>query len=208
MLAFVLQVFLGFFAIMNPFGNVPIFLGLVEELDEAGAKKVARKSTLTAFFVVLIFTLGGNIIFRLFGISLPAFRIAGGILIFAIAYELLNGKKSHQHHLRENESEEHEDPTDIGITPLGIPILAGPGTITTAMSFVGNKGNWTYILLTIGVFAAMCATTYIFFVYSDVLLRKIGLVFINLLSRLMGLILAVIAVQMVLIGIQQAIHTF
>ena len=110
--------------------------------------------------------------------------------------------------MRENESEEHEDPTDIGITPLGIPILAGPGTITTAMSFVGAKGNLEYILLVLGVFAVMCAVTYVFFVYSDVLLRKIGLVFINLLSRLMGLILAVIAVQMVLIGIQQALHTF
>jgi len=154
MLAFAFQIFLGFFAIMNLFGNVPIFLGLTEGLSEPEAKKVARKSTTTAFFVVLAFTAGGNLIFRLFGISLPAFRIAGGILIFAIAYELLNGKKSHQHHLRDSETEEQEDPTAIGITPLGIPILAGPGTITTAMSFVGKKASWERILLVLGVFAA------------------------------------------------------
>ncbi len=206
--AFALQVFLGFFAIMNPFGNVPIFLGLVEGLSETDAKKVALKSTTTAFSVVLVFALGGNLIFRLFGISLSAFRIAGGVLIFAIAYQLLNGRKSHQHHLHQNETEEHEDPTDIGITPLGIPILAGPGTITTAMSFVGKRADWPHIFLVLGVFAAMCLITYFFFVYSEMLIQKIGLVFMNLLSRLMGLILAVVAVQMILIGVQQALQAF
>jgi len=204
MLSFAFQVFMGFFAIMNPFGNIPIFLGLVEDLDEPIKKKIAKKSIITAFVIVFLFSVGGNLIFRLFGIRLPAFRIAGGILIFAIAFELLNGKKSHQHHLRDEETDEIEDPTAIAVTPLGIPILAGPGTITTAMSFVGNRTNWPNISIVIAIFLIMCLITYVFFIYSDKILSKLGLSWISLLSRLMGLILAVIAVQMMLEGIRQA----
>jgi len=204
MLSFAFQIFMGFFAIMNPFGNIPIFLGLVEDLDEPIKKKIAKKSIITAFVIVFLFSVGGNLIFRLFGIRLPAFRIAGGILIFAIAFELLNGKKSHQHHLRDEETDEIEDPTAIAVTPLGIPILAGPGTITTAMSFVGNRTNWPNISIVIAIFLIMCLITYVFFIYSDKILSKLGLSWISLLSRLMGLILAVIAVQMMLEGIRQA----
>ncbi|NOY76330.1 MAG: NAAT family transporter [Calditrichaeota bacterium] len=205
MLSFAFQVFMGFFAIMNPFGNIPIFLGLVEDLDEPVKKKIAKKSTITAFVIVFLFSVGGNLIFRLFGITLPAFRIAGGILIFAIAFELLNGKKSRQHHLRDEETDEIEDPTAIAITPLGIPILAGPGTITTAMSFVGNHTHLVNIAIVIAIFFIMCLITYVFFIFSDKILSKLGLSWISLLSRLMGLILAVIAVQMMLEGIRQAL---
>jgi len=204
MLSFAFQVFMGFFAIMNPFGNIPIFLGLVEDLDEPIRRQIARKSTITACVIVFLFALGGNLIFRLFGITLPAFRIAGGILIFAIAYELLNGRKSQQHHLRGEETDDVTDPTAMAITPLGIPILAGPGTIATAMSFVGNHTNPINIAIVIVIFLIMCLITYVFFIYSDKILSKLGLSWISLLSRLMGLILAVIAVQMILEGIQQA----
>ncbi len=204
MLSFAFQVFMGFFAIMNPFGNIPIFLGLVENLDEPIRRQIARKSTITAFVVVFAFAVGGNLIFRLFGITLPAFRIAGGILVFAIAYELLNGKKSRQHHLQDEETDDADDPTAIAITPLGIPILAGPGTITTAMSFVGNHTNLVDIAIVILIFLIMCLITYVFFIYSDKILSKFGLSWISLLSRLMGLILAVIAIQMILEGIRQA----
>ncbi len=204
MLSFAFQVFMGFFAIMNPFGNIPIFLGLVENLNEPTKRQIAKKSTITAFVIVFLFAISGNLIFRLFGITLPAFRIAGGILIFAIAFELLNGKKSHQHHLRDEETDDADDPTAIAITPLGIPILAGPGTITTAMSFVGNHTNLLNIVIVIAIFFIMCLVTYVFFIYSDKILSKLGISWISLLSRLMGLILAVIAVQMILEGIQQA----
>ena len=100
---FILQVFLSFIAIMNPIGNTPIFLSLVSHLPEAEHRKVALNGVLFAFGVVVVFTLGGNIIFRLFGITLPAFRIAGGILLFMIAYNLVRARRSHQHHPTEEE---------------------------------------------------------------------------------------------------------
>lgn len=202
MLGFILQIFTGFLAIMNPVGNAPIFVSLVEGYDEASKRQVARKAVITAFFICALFTAGGNIIFRLFGITLPAFRIAGGILVFLIALQLLRGTHSRQHH---PPKEEHpEDPESIAITPLGTPILAGPGTISTALSFVGKHSEILTLVSVLGVFAVVCGLTYLCFVYGEVLLERLGKGKIGVITRLMGLILAVVAVQMVLAGLREA----
>jgi len=203
MLAFVLQIFSGFLAIMNPIGNIPVFIGLVEGFDASVKKRVARKATLTAFFIGALFILTGNIIFRFFGITLPAFRIAGGILVFLIAHHLLRGKPSRQHHPGEEEHEA-DDPDSLAITPLGTPILAGPGTITTAMSFVGSKQDLFDVFLVLGVFGVVCLLTYICFVYGEAIFERLGRTKIGVITRLMGLILAVIAVQMCLEGLKEA----
>ena len=203
MLSFILQVFSGFIAIMNPIGNVPVFISLVEEFDEETKKRVAKKAAVASFFICTIFVLAGNFIFRFFGITLPAFRIAGGILVFLIAYHLLRGKTSRQHHPGE---EEHEaaDPDSIAITPLATPILAGPGTITTAMSFAGAKEHFYDLLLIVGVFGVVCFITYLCFIYGEAISGRLGRTRIGVITRLMGLILAVIAVQMVLEGLKEA----
>ncbi len=203
MLSFILQVFSGFIAIMNPIGNVPVFIGLVEEFDEKTKKKVAQKAVLAAFIICTIFVLAGNFIFRFFGITLAAFRIAGGILVFLIAYHLLRGKASRQHHPGEEEHEE-ADPDSIAITPLATPILAGPGTITTAMSFAGARTHFYDLLLVIGVFGIVCLLTYVCFIYGEAISERLGRTRIGVITRLMGLILAVIAVQMVLEGLKEA----
>ncbi len=202
MIAFILHIFTGFLAIMNPIGNAPIFVSLVEDYDEPTKRLVAKKAVVTAFIICAIFTVGGNIIFRLFGITLPAFRIAGGILVFLIALQLLRGRHSRQHHPEEHPSE--ESPEELAITPLGTPILAGPGTITTAMSFVGKHSNLSTLALVLGVFLIVCFLTYFCFVYGEALLDRLGKGKIGVITRLMGLILAVIAVQMVLEGLKEA----
>ncbi len=199
-LGFTLQVLMGFIAIMNPIGNVPIFVSLVEGYDYPTKKMVARKSTTTAFIIVTVFTIGGNIIFRLFGITLPAFRIAGGIFVFLIAYHLIRGKKSHQHYPSEEEKAE-DDPEGLAITPLATPILAGPGTISTALSFVGNRTNPYHIAIIILIFFLICLVTYIAFIYGELLMEKLSPSLIGTITRLMGLILAVVAVQMIIEGI-------
>jgi multiple antibiotic resistance protein len=198
------HVFMGFLAIMNPIGNTPIFLGLVGDVDEKQRRMVARRAVFVAFVIVAIFAIGGNLIFRLFGITLPAFRIAGGILIFAIAYELLNGRRSHQHCFSEEEKGalEVEELEDIAVTPLATPLLAGPGTIATAMSFIGDTRDIGVILLVMGILGVVCLTTYLCFVYAQVLAKRVGQSWVNVVTRVMGLILAVIAVQMVIIGVK------
>ncbi len=202
MISFILQIFSGFLAIMNPVGNAPIFVSLVEGFDQETKRIVAKKAVTTAFFICFLFILGGNIIFRMFGITLPAFRIAGGILVFLIALQLLKGSHSKQHH---PPKEEHpEDPESIAITPLGTPLLAGPGTISTALSFVGKHTDIATPLMVGGVFAFVCLLTYICFVYGEALLEKLGPGKIGVITRLMGLILAVIAIQMIIAGLQGA----
>ncbi|NPA48774.1 MAG: NAAT family transporter [Thermodesulfobacteria bacterium] len=203
MLSFILQVFSGFLAIMNPIGNVPVFISLVEEFDEETRRRVAKKAVIGAFIICSLFVFTGNFIFRFFGITLPAFRIAGGILVFLIAYQLLRGKPSRQHHPGEEEHEE-ADPDSIAITPLATPILAGPGTITTAMSFAGSRTHFYDLLLIIGVFGVVCLLTYYCFVYGEAISNRLGRTKIGVITRLMGLILAVIAVQMILEGLREA----
>ncbi len=203
MLPYILQIFSGFLAIMNPIGNVPVFIGLVEGFDENTKKRVAKKATLTAFFICSVFVVMGNLIFRFFGITLPAFRIAGGVLVFLIAYHLLRGKTSRQHHPGEEEHEEN-DPESLAVTPLGTPILSGPGTITTAMSFVGARQHFLDIAIILSVFGVVCLLTYLCFVYGEAIFERLGRTKIGVITRLMGLILAVIAVQMILEGLSEA----
>ncbi len=203
MISFILQIFSGFLAIMNPIGNVPVFVSLVEEFDESTRKKVAQKAVVAAFIICALFVIAGNFIFRFFGITLPAFRIAGGILVFLIAYHLLRGKPSRQHHPGEEEHEE-ADPDSIAITPLATPILSGPGTITTAMSFAGARTHFYDLILILAVFAVVCLFTYLCFIYGEAISQRLGRTRIGVITRLMGLILAVIAVQMVLEGLREA----
>lgn len=202
---FLTTVFLGFFAMLNPIGNTPIFLSLVGEADEKTIRKVAYKATLVAFIIITIFSLFGNLIFRMFSITLPAFQITGGIIVFFIGYDLLKGKKSGVHHSKiEFPMESYEA---IAISPLGIPLLAGPGTISTAMNFVGEKSLFDTIIVIL-VFAIVCVITFFMFILSKKIANKLNPSLIQVISRIMGLILAVIAVEMLINGIFNVIHEF
>ncbi|MFI8604632.1 MarC family protein [Cellulophaga baltica] len=195
-LTFGLTVFMGFFAIMNPIANTPIFLGLVEGKDKEQKKKIAKTGTITAFIIVVSFILAGKYIFELFGITIPAFKITGGILIFYVGFEMLMSKKSKIH-----STEDKEDDSSVGISPLAIPILAGPGTIVTGMNFV-TDASYTHIGVVIGVFGLMIFLTYVAFVLSDVIVKKVGQNLISVIGKLMGLILAIIGTGMIVEGVK------
>ncbi len=204
-----ITVFMGFFAMLNPIGNLPVFMGMVKDFDQKTQKKIARKSTTVAFFIIAIFSIFGHIIFRLFGITLPAFQIAGGIIVFIIGFQMLNARDNtiHAPTLQERDTLEKEA-RDMAISPLGIPLLAGPGTISTAMNFVGAEKSITNVLIVILIFAVMCIITYFMFVSSQVIARRLDPGLLKVVSRLMGLILAVIAVQMMINGIEGTIDIF
>ena len=200
-----LTVFMGFFAIMNPIANTPIFLGLTEEQPANIRKRVAMKAVLTAFVLVVIFALLGKVIFQLFGITLPAFRIMGGILVALIGYQMLHGRQSAVHQLEGKDQQASlEAALGIAVTPLAIPILAGPGTIATAMNYASTRGSGE-LLITVAAFALLCFITYVFFIYGDRLVRYLGPAGIGVITRIMGLILAVIGVQMLIAGVAGAI---
>jgi len=197
-------VFMGFFAIMNPIANVPIFLGLTDAFDNQTRKAVALRSVAAAFVVVVVFSVAGKMIFELFGITLPAFRIAGGSLIVLIGFHMLQGDQSRVHHLREEDNRKIlEAELSVAISPLAVPILAGPGTIATAMNFSAGRGM-ADMAVTIAAFGILCAITYVFFIFGERFVTSIGAGILGFITRLMGLILAVIGVQMIIDGLHGA----
>tara|TARA_R110002012_G_scaffold206357_1_gene376139 strand:+ start:51600 stop:52217 length:618 start_codon:yes stop_codon:yes gene_type:complete len=193
---FSITVFTGFFAIMNPISNLPIFLSLVGGANNEAKLRINKRAVLIAFIIVAIFVILGKFIFELFGITIPAFKITGGILIFYVGFDMLQSKKSSIKNLKNTHIDEN-----IAVSPLAIPILAGPGTIVTAMNFVSDA-NFVKIILVILIFAFMCFLTFITFRLSDFIVRKIGYNVISVVGKIMGLIIAIIGTNMIIEGIK------
>ena len=198
LLTFSLTVFTGFFAIMNPIANTPVFLGLVGDRDKTDKKAIAKTACVTAFLIVFFFVILGKYLFELFGITIPAFKITGGILLFYVGFEMLQSKKSKIHHQEEIELDD-----GVAISPLAIPILAGPGTIVTAMNNITNAGL-IHIAIVIIIFALMIFFTYLAFSLSDLIVKKIGNHLIMVIGKIMGLILAIMGTDMAIAGIKIA----
>ncbi len=195
-----ITVFLGFFAIMNPIANTAVFAGLVGDKTKAEQVKVAAKALIVTFCVILCFSVLGKAIFHMFGITLSALRITGGILVFWVGYHMLNGQGSKLH------SAESHDDSDVAISPLAVPLLAGPGTIATAMNY-SSSGEVIGILITVAVFGLLCLITFFCFIFSANILNVIGKAGLSIVTRLMGLILAVIGTQMLIVGVTSVISS-
>ena len=195
-----LAVFMAFFAIMNPIANTTVFAGLTGSMGKPEQTKIAVKSLIITFIIILLFSVLGKSIFHLFGITLPALRITGGILVFLVGYHMLQGNNSKLHTAQESND------LDVAVSPLAVPLLAGPGTIATAMNY-SAAGGWGEITVTVLAFAALCLITFLCFIFSSNIISAIGENGLSIVTRLMGLILSVIGVQMVIVGIQTAIHT-
>lgn len=196
-----LTVFLGYFAIMNPIANTAAFIGLTTNETDEERKRIARRAVTIAFFIILAFALLGKVIFHLFGITLPALRITGGILVFQVGYHMLQGHSSNL-----QKSPEESD-VDISISPLATPLLAGPGTIATTMNFSAKAGNGE-VAITISMFALLCVITFFFFKYSKKVVSFFGQRGLKIITRMMGLILAVMGTQMLLHGLGGAIDAY
>jgi multiple antibiotic resistance protein len=203
------SVFMAFFAIMNPIANTPVFLGLTAENDPATRRKIAAKAFIVSFVIIVIFSAGGKLIFDLFGITLPAFRIMGGILIALVGYQMLHGGHHSpvQHPSEEDKQKSLDAELEVAITPLAMPILAGPGTIATAMSFASGGGISAF-MVTVGAFVVLCVISYVFFISGERIVKYIGDNGVKVITRLMGLILAVIGVQMLIQGVGGAVTEF
>ena len=204
MLLHTATVFMGFFAIMNPIANVPIFLGLTDDDDQQTTKAVALRSLMLTFLIIAIFSVAGKLIFEMFGITLPAFRITGGLLVLLIGFNMLQGDHSSVHQLNEEDTRKcKEADLSVAVSPLAMPLLAGPGTIATAMNF-SAQGGLVGMVVTIAAFAVLCVITYVLFIYGKKFVAFIGAGALGVITRMMGLILAVIGMQMVIEGLRGA----
>jgi len=194
--AFFLKMFAALFAIMNPIANLPVFLSLTSGRDPASQRKVAI--TVIAGLVIggVIVALSGTAILKVFGISLDAFRLAGGFLILLIALKLLSGEQSTTHHGTEKEQALHAEQDNPAIYPLTVPILLGPGTISTLIIFRGQAENVSqeiaYVAALGGAIALLGAT----FIAAPLLNKVLGQTATSVMSRIMGMILAAIAMEM------------
>ncbi len=203
LLGYIIHAAVSIFAVMNPLGNVPIFLSLTDGDTQAEQRRTARKAILIAFTILMIFLIFGHFIFTVFGITIAAFRVAGGILIFSIAYHLLQGKASHAHAPHPEEHAEGVEKDDISVTPLGTPLLAGPGTIATAMALAGGPSLVLDSLSVIIAVVVVLGGTYGILHYAGWINQHLGKTEMNVVTRLMGLLLAIIAVQMAVSGLLQ-----
>jgi multiple antibiotic resistance protein len=187
------------FFIVDPLATIPSFLVMTVEDSEEKRRQMARQASWTCFLVLTLFSLAGTLIFKLFGITLPAFKIAGGLILFLVAMDMLQARRSGTQEVTE-ERLEGAVKEDVGVTPLGIPMLAGPGAISTVMVLIGRSRNWWQ---TIPVFAAIAVTaiaSYFLLAGANRVRRFLGETGIRILMRLMGLVLTAIAVQFVLDG--------
>ncbi|OTG82477.1 hypothetical protein B9T31_14340 [Acinetobacter sp. ANC 4558] len=196
-----LTIFMAFFAMMNPIANTAAFAGLTGSMSKAQKKTTALKALTLTFILIALFALLGQKIFNLFGITFPALRIAGGILVFMIGFHMLQGSTSNLHAAATTDS---DNSNDISVSPLAVPLLAGPGTIATAMNYSSDGGIQD--MITIAVFFILCVITYICFLFCNQIVEKVGKNGLNIVTRLMGLILAIIGAQMLIEGVQAAFH--
>jgi|TARA_B110000967_G_scaffold67469_1_gene69772 multiple antibiotic resistance protein len=196
LITFSITVFTGFFAMTNPISNMTVFVSLTQGLDKKVKRDINKRSNIIAFIIITVFVLIGKYIFELFNISIPAFKITGGILIFFIGFDMLQSKQSNVKSLDTVDTKE-----DIAVSPLAIPILAGPGTIVTAMNFVANVES-IQIFLVIAIFGFMSLLTYLTFRASDFIVKIVGNNVISVIGKIMGLIIAIIGTGMVIQGIK------
>jgi multiple antibiotic resistance protein len=197
--AFALLCFTSLLAIINPLSAAPMFLALTEGYSPEHRRRTLRNAIITGFLVLLIFALLGGTIFQLFGITIDAFRIAGGVIFFGIGMDMLQAKRSGGK-VTEEEEQEATMKEEVGVTPLGIPMLTGPGAITTVMVLMTQATTLPRITVVLVSVAAVLAISWVTLGAAPRLIGFFGQTGLNVMTRIMGLLVTVIAVQFVVDG--------
>jgi multiple antibiotic resistance protein len=200
---FLLLAFSSIFFIVDPIACIPTFLALTADDELARRRHMARRAAWTCFLVLSGFALGGTLIFKMFGITLPAFRIAGGLIMILIGLDMVQARRS-QTKETASETQQAMEKDDVGIIPLGVPMLAGPGSISTVMALMAQSANWQHSVMIIIVVGVTSFVSYWILAAADRVGRRMGDTGIRILTRFMGLLLMAIAVQFILSGLTAA----
>ena len=191
--------FSSIFFLVDPFAAVPPFLAMTNHADSVARRRMAGRAAWTCFIVLSLFAISGSFIFKLFGITLAAFEIAGGLILLLIGLEMLQARRSTQEGV--SETDEGAQQEDIGITPLGIPLLAGPGAISTVMVLMGASPTWQHAIPIFVAIAVTSLASYLILASADRVRKRMGDTGIRIMMRIMGLMLTAIAVQFVINGL-------
>lgn len=191
--------------IVDPIAVVPAYLVITQDETPAEQRRTAMRACIAMTVLLMVFAATGNIIFRAFGITLAAFRTAGGLILWYVAMDMLHGERRTQ----EGHEEVHEGQTkeDVAITPLAIPMLAGPGAISTVIVLSSEARTLAELAIVYGSLVVTGIACYLVLRLGEAVLIRLGRTGIRVLTRIMGLILAAVAVQFVMSGIKEALSS-
>ena len=195
--SFLITAFVALFVVIDPIGLTPLFVALTTGMSSQKRRRIAIRATLVATGILLVFSIFGENILTFIGISMPAFRIAGGILLFLTALDMLFERRTRR---REDQAEEEVE-DDPSVFPLAIPLIAGPGAIATVILLVGQTDGTAGYFAVLGVLAGVLALVFMMFLSASVLERLLGKTGITVVTRLLGMLLAALSVQFVLDGL-------
>ena len=196
--AFLITAFATLFVVIDPPGLVPLFIALTQGMDNERRRAMAQRACIIATVMLMLFGLMGEALLGFIGISMPAFRIAGGILLFLTALDMLFERRTQR---REGQ---HADPDhDPSVFPLATPLIAGPGAIATMILLVGQSGpGWAGTVAVMGLLLVMMLATFLFLLASPPLERLLGRTGTIVITRLLGMLLAALSVQFVIDGVR------
>lgn len=200
--AFLITAFVTLLVVVDPIAIAPIFLALTPDMTAAQRERIARRAVFVAGLILVAFALAGEAILDFIGISMAAFRVAGGILLFLTALDMLFERRTKR---REDSSTEN-DPThtdDPSVFPLAIPLMAGPGAIASTILLVGEKPGGEGLLVVLSILAVVLLMMYVMLRLSSFLEKRVGKVAINVFTRIFGMLLAALSVQFVLDGLAE-----
>jgi multiple antibiotic resistance protein len=202
--AFALLCATSLFAITNPLSAAPVYLALTDGYTPEHRRQTLRTAMLTAASVLVLFALLGGTIFQIFGITINAFRIAGGIIVFAIGMDMLQAKRSRGKATKEEQAAAMKQ-DEVAISPLGIPMIVGPGAITTVMVLMTEAVTIAHIVTLFVAIAVVLGSIYAALSAGPRLVSFFGQTGLNVITRVMGLLVAVIGVQFVIDGVSPII---
>lgn len=200
-IAFTTLAFTSLLAIVNPLSAVPLYVTSTSELDERARRSTLRIAVATGVVALVAFGLAGTFILRFFGITTYAFRIAGGLIFLGIGGDMLNARRLRTRSTR-GEQEEAEQKQDVGIIPLGIPTLAGPGSITTVITLTAQADDRWQLAGLYGAIVAVMLVSWIVLAIAPFIVQRVGRTGMNVMTRLMGLLVMVIGVQFIIEGVR------
>jgi len=196
---FLITAFVTMFVVIDPIGMTPLFVALTQGHSAASRRRIALRSCGIAMLLLLLFTIMGEAVLGFIGISMPAFRVAGGILLFITALDMLFERRTKR---REDQADEEDPNDDPSVFPLAIPLIAGPGSIASVILLTGQRPGLEGLAMVLGVTAAVLLLVMLFFLASGLLERAMGKTGITVITRLLGMLLAALAVQFVLDGLR------
>ena len=187
-------------AILTPFAAIPVFLALTAGQDQAFRKRTADMAATTVFAVLVVSAVTGDVLLRVMGTSLDAFRVGGGIVLFTMSLSMLNAKVSAVQQTQE-EADEAGGKSVLGVVPIGIPLLVGPGSISSTIIETKRSPEFAHLALVIGCIALVCVAVWGTLRLADPIGKRLGRTGLNILNRIFGLLLAAIAVQIISAGL-------